>query len=470
MRKTLIVALMTMAFTLSLHAAKSTPQITANNEFPGGKCFLYRLTLTDKKGTPYSIKHPEKFLSQKALERRKRQGLKVDSTDLPINPAYLEGIEATGAKVMCKSKWNNTVLVKVMENFNVETLTALPYVADAFKVWTSPNELKRPSRVIYSKQLEPREEATDKIYGASALNIDMVNGRKLHEMGYRGENITIAVFDGGFMNADSLPALRGIKLLGTKDFVAFPAESIFCELDHGTKVLSTIALDVKGTFVGTAPDAMFWLIRTEDDATETQAEEDYWAAAAEFADSVGVDIITSSLGYQDFDDKTTDHKYMELDGNHAIISRTASRLASKGIIHVNSAGNDGTAQWHKINFPADARDILAVGALKPDKTNASFSSLGPSQDGRVKPDIMSLGSPAAVMSGRGKLSNDMGTSFAAPIIAGMVASLWQSAPKATAYEVMDAIRRSADSYEYPNNVFGYGIPDFEKAYYILKGN
>ncbi len=467
MMKNLMMMLMMLWASMPLMAEKNTPQPTVDGDFPGGKCALYRLTLTDKKGTPYAISKPEAYLSKKAIERRKRQGLRVDSTDLPINPAYLKGIRNTGVQVKSKSKWNNTVVVRVTDEGIVQTLLALPYVESALKVWTSPDEVDEQTRVLFSQELQPKAGAPDSDYGAAYTNIETVNGRKLHEMGYRGKGITIAVFDGGFMNADKLPFMQNINILGSRDFNAFPVESIFAEEDHGTKVLSTIGMNQKGVFVGTAPEASFWLIRTEDNATETLVEEDYWAAAAEFADSVGVDIITSSLGYQDFDDKTMDHTYAELDGAHSLISRTSSLLSSKGIIHVNSAGNDGNDQWKKINFPADAHDILAVGAVKPNRKNANFSSVGPSQDGRVKPDIMSLGSPAAVVSGRGKINNDMGTSFAAPIIAGMVASLWQSAPGKTAHEVMDAIRRSGDNYENPNNVFGYGIPDFEKAYNLL---
>ena len=437
--------------------------------FPGGKTYLYRLTLTDKRGTPYTLNNPSSFLSAKSLNRRKVQGLSVDSTDLPINPKYLQMIsDVGGVKVVCKSKWNNTVLVKTKSHTAVKALTNLTFVNKAEKVFTSPDSIQPPARYIYHKELEKPDGTADEEYGMSAQNIDIINGRKLHEMGFRGRGITIAIFDGGFMNVDRIPAMQGIRIMGTRDFVAFPSENIFLEHDHGTKVLSTMAVNAPGVYVGTAPEADFWLFRTEDTRTESLAEEDYWAAAAEFADSIGVDIISSSLGFQDFDDKTTDHQYVELDGKHALISKTASMLASKGIIHVNSAGNEGMGTWKKINFPADASDILAVGAVNSKKINATFSSIGPSQDGRVKPDIMSLGSPASVITGRGSISSDMGTSFAAPIISGMVACLWQSAPGKTALQVMDAIRRSGDNYETPNNIFGYGIPDFAKAYSILK--
>ncbi|MBP5508329.1 MAG: S8 family serine peptidase [Prevotella sp.] len=444
-------------------------QLPSKIGFPGGKTYLYRLSLTDKRGTPYSLDKPQEFLSQKAIERRKRQGLQVDSTDLPLPPAYLQRIGAVkGVEVVCKSKWNKTVVVRVSDPSYVTPLLSLSFVSDAQLVFTAPDSIKPSERTLFHKELEKWEGTDDEEYGKASQNIKMVNGHRLHQLGYKGNGVTIAVFDGGFMNVDRIPAMDKVKILGTRDFVAFKSPDIYQENDHGTKVLSAMALDIPGIFVGTAPDANYWLIRAEDTATESLAEEDYWTAAAEFADSLGVDIISSSLGYIRFDDTATNHKYTELDGTHAQISKTASRLASKGIVHVNSAGNEGLGTWKKIGFPADASDILAVGAVNPSKVNASFSSVGPAEDGRVKPDIMSLGSPAAVVSGRGAIVSDMGTSFAAPIISGMVACLWQSAPKATAYEVMDAIRRSGDIHETPNNVFGYGIPDFEKAYFILR--
>ena len=462
--------LICMLFPWQMRAESPSTQQPEKIGFPGGKTFLYRLSLTDKKGTPYRLDKPLEYLSQKALDRRKRQGLQVDSTDLPLPPEYIRRINSTkGVEVVCQSKWNNTVVVKVADASNVAPLLKLPFVSHAEKVFTAPDSIKPSERTLYHKELEKWEGAGDEEYGKAASNIKIINGQRLHQLGYMGRGITIAVFDGGFMNVDKIPAMENIKVLGTRDFVAFKSPSIYQEHDHGTKVLSTMAINLPGVFVGTAPDASYWLIRAEDTATESLAEEDYWAAAAEFADSVGADIISSSLGYIKFDDQTTNHKYTELDGKHAQISKTASRLASKGIIHVNSAGNEGLGTWKKIGFPADACDILSVGAINSSGVNASFSSVGPSEDGRVKPDIMSLGSPAAVVSGRGAIISDMGTSFAAPIISGMVACLWQSAPKATAYQVMEAIRKSGDNHETPNNVFGYGIPDFEKAYFLLKG-
>ena len=468
--KLLISFLSIFLFSIEM-VAESKGQAPSNRiKFPGGKTYLYRITLADKQGTPYSISRPEMFLSKKSLDRRTRQAIKVDSTDLPISPQYVARLcEIGGVEIVCKSKWNNTVLVKTHSVSTSKAIESLPFVVKTEKVFTSPDSIESSSRTLYHDELNKRDDTnSDTEYGMTSNNIDMVNGRWLHRLGYKGRGMTIAVFDGGFMNADKIPALKEVKIAGYRDFVAIKSDNIFQEHDHGTKVLSTMAVNVPGVFVGTAPEAEYWLFRVEDTYTESLAEEDYWAAAAEYADSVGVDIISSSLGYQEFDDKSTSHVYSELDGRHALISKTASRLSSKGIIHVNSAGNSGMGTWKKINFPADAHDILAVGAVNSKRINASFSSVGPSDDGRVKPDIMSLGSPATVITGRGAISNDMGTSFAAPIVSGMVACLWQSSPKSTASEIMDAIRRGADQYNAPNNIFGYGIADFEKSYRILK--
>jgi subtilisin family serine protease len=291
----------------------------------------------------------------------------------------------------------------------------------------------------------------------------MLNGIPLHKAGYKGKGMTIAVFDGGFMNVDSIPAFKNVNIIATRDFVYPPSDCIYEELDHGTEVLSTMAINEPDIFIGTAPEADYILIRTEDGRTESMAEEDFWVAAAEYADSIGADVINSSLGYHGFDKDLGSHQYRDLDGRQAICSRSASMLASKGMILTNSAGNEGNNTWKKINCPSDASDILTVGALTAKRINTLFSSVGPSADGRVKPDVMSLGAHAAVISGAGKHTYANGTSFASPITCGMVACLWQALPQKTALEIMDLIRSSSDRFDYPDNVFGYGIPDFWKA-------
>jgi subtilisin family serine protease len=229
-------------------------------------------------------------------------------------------------------------------------------------------------------------------------------------------------------------------------------------------VLSDMGANMDSLFVGTAPHASYLLLRSEDGRTEALVEEDYWAQAVEYADSIGVDIINSSLGYTKFDDQETNHAYREQDGKTAINSRTASMIASKGMILVNSAGNEGLKTWKRINFPADARDIIAVAALSSDSVNARFSSVGPSFDGRVKPDVAAQGNMSTVIDGTGVITTANGTSFAAPITCGMVACLWQALPQKTSYEIMNLIRQAGHHAAYPDNIYGYGIPDFWKAY------
>ena len=436
--------------------------------FPGGKTYMLRVELTDKNGSAYSLKHPEKYLSQKALERRERQGLSVDSTDLPVSSRYEKAVEATGVKVVGRSKWNNTLLVSSTYSEVADRLRAFPFVRKVTEVLSSPDSINPSKRWEYSKDMPQADAAQEHYYGPAQLQIQTLNGIKLHEAGFRGQGITIGILDGGFMNADSIPLFKNTHILGTKNFSYPQTDDVCSELDHGTMVLSCMGTNLPGIFVGTAPEADYWLIRTESGYFEQMCEEDFWAMGAEFADSVGVDMINSSLGYNVFDKDRNSHVYRELDGHTALISRTASMLAQKGIILVNSAGNEGNGTWKKIGFPADAENILTAGALRQTLVNAPFSSLGPSADNRVKPDVMAIGNPSAVVSGRGAVTQASGTSFAAPITCGMVASLWSALPRLSAYELMEIVRASADRYDYPDNVFGYGIPDYWKAYERLK--
>ena len=439
-------------------------------KYPGGKCYMYRLYLADKQGTDYSLERPEEFLSPKAVERRRRQQLAVDSTDLPVSQAYVAAVEATGAEVVSRSKWNNTLLVRTHNQKVARSLSALPCVKRAMKVFTSPDSIEPPMRVNYRTEFNSWDTIARGNYGATEEQVRLLGGTRLHRAGYRGRGMTIAVLDGGFMNVDVIPCMQSISIAGVRDFVVPQSKDVFKEMDHGTMVLSTMGVNVPGLYVGTAPEATYWLLRCEDVQTESPAEEDYWAAAAEFADSVGVDVINSSLGFHAFDDKTLNHTYAQLDGHQTLISHTASMIASKGMVLVNSAGNDGMGTWKKINFPADAHDIITVGAISPNRLNAAFSSIGPTADGRVKPDVMALGSPAAVITGRGTIRSDIGTSFSAPQVAGLVACLWQACPQKSAQEIILLVRRSADQYATPDDVLGYGVPDFGRALSEGKSN
>ena len=433
--------------------------------FPGGKCMMYRLYLKDKDlmNTPYSVERPEEFLASRSIERRKRQGLHVDVTDLPVAPAYLKAVSDAGIEIVGKSKWNNTLLVRIHKDKELRKLDGLDFITKMTKVFASPDSISERKRSSVRKELNNWGEGSGE-YGAADAQVKSLDGQKLHSSNFRGKGMMIAVFDGGFMNVDKIPALHGIKLAGIKDFVVPKSDNIFSEMEHGTMVLSTMAANEPGVYMGIAPEAEYLLVRCEDERTESLAEEDYWAEAAEYADSCGVDVINSSLGYHAFDDSSTDHQYWEQDGNTALISRTASMCADKGIVCVNSAGNDGMGSWKKINFPADARDILTVGSINEQGMNAAFSAVGPTADGRIKPDVMAYGSPTSVITGRGSIINDNGTSFSAPLIAGMVACLWQALPHKTAKQIIKLVKLAGNNQEHPDNVFGYGVPDFWKAY------
>ncbi len=437
-------------------------QETDKMKFPGGRSYMFRLYFTDKQGTPYSIEHPEQFLSERALDRRRKQHLEVDSTDFPVNTHYLDSILSMGMEVVCKSKWNNSALVRARKQSAQASLSHLPFVKKVQQVWASPDSIDRPkAKVRYRDGHNSWDILEQNSGGATYEQLEMLNGNRLHRQGFRGKGMVIAVLDGGFLNADVIPSLKDVSVLGHADFVLnVMKDGFFGGIDHGTKVLSTMAANEPDRFVGAAPEASYWLLRCEDPLTETMAEEDYWAAAVEFADSVGVDVINSSLGYHDFDDKTMNFKYRQLDGHSTMISHTASMLADKGIVLVCSAGNDGMGTWKKISFPADAHDVLTVGAVNAMRQNAAFSAVGPTADGRVKPDVMAMGSPASVITGRGTISRDIGTSFSAPIVAGLVACLWQAMPEKSAREIIEVVRGSGDNATSPDNIYGYGIPDF----------
>lgn len=424
--------------------------------------YQYRIYLRDKLSSPYSLKKPRAFLSEKSLERRRRQGLTVDSTDLPVTPYYIEQIRNAGLKVMGTSRWHNTVWVESTTDDVADRVKDLPFVKRVLR--TRAAILPNPKATLQSVPSDTltSDSLTGEPYGKGQWQIANIGGTGLHDAGFRGKGMTIAILDAGFRNADRIPAMTGIDIVATRDFAPRRTNDIFREHYHGTMVLSTMAMDTTGVMVGTAPEASYALIRTEDNDTETPAEEDSWTMGVEFADSLGADLINSSLGYHHWDGDSIGPELRQLDGRTWFISKTASMLARKGIILCNSAGNEGIGPWHKISVPADADGILTVGAVCQDSTIAMFSSLGPSQDGRVKPDVCAPGSMVWVVNGQGRLAKNNGTSFASPIMCGMVACLWQAFPQKTATEIMQMVRDCADRHLWPDSVYGYGIPNFRK--------
>ena len=427
--------------------------------------YIYRFTLKDKSGNPYSLSRPEEFLSRKSIERRRRQKLPTDSTDMPVSTKYIDMLSVERVKIIGTSRWHNTVLLSTSDTTTVQRLARMNFVRKCEKVYQSPDSIEKE---VYDKDyhdcFNPWDTVATSRYGVAESQIAMLNGSALHEAGYEGQGVTIAVLDGGFRNADRIPAFENINIIGAKDFISENTDDIYRKADHGTKVLSAMGVNAPYVYTGTAPQAGYWLLRCEDIQTEQPVEEDYWTMAAEFADSVGADIINSSLGYTQFDRHLGDHRYRDMDGHTAFISQSASMLADKGMILITSAGNSGMGPWKKIVFPADAENIITVGAVTPKGMNAPFCGVGPTQDGRTKPDVMAQGSPAAVISGRGTINRDMGTSFSTPVVCGLTACLWQALPGKTAKEIMDLVRRSADNTDHPDNIIGYGIPDFGRAY------
>lgn len=429
----------------------------------------YRISLKDKAATEYSLKKPEKYLSAKAIERRRKQNLPIDSTDLPVCHKYIDEIRKQGVKIVVTGKWDNFVTVSCNDTTLIDRIAALPFVLSTEKVWISPGAGKPSMATERDSVLNQPTIHPDSIYGRAITQIQMSNGDKLHEAGFKGQGMTIAVIDAGFHNVDKITAMQNIRILGTKDFVNQQAD-IFAESSHGMSVLSCMGMNRPDIMTGTAPEASFWLLRSEDEYSEHLVEQDYWSAAVEFADSVGVDVINTSLGYYSFDDKSKNYKYRDLDGRHALMSRQASHIADKGMILVCSAGNSGAGSWKKITPPGDADNVLTVGAIDKRAVLATFSSVGNTADHRVKPDVVAVGVGSDVIRTDGNQGRANGTSFSSPIMCGMVTCLWQACPTLTAKEVIELVRRSGDRAVFPDNIYGYGVPDMWKAYNDYKSN
>ncbi len=425
----------------------------------------YFVTFSDKTGTPYSIDAPEEFLSARAIERREKQNISITELDLPVNHVYVDSLKSLGLTVKHTTKWMNGCIVFSSNVTLMDTLANYGFINSVELTYKS-----KSSGVAKLEQASPKlkSASSDKseIYGSAYNQINTVNGIDLHDKGMQGQDMIIAIIDAGFYGVDNLPAFTHLwnnnQILGTKDFVN-PSSDIFKEHSHGMNVLSIIGGKVEGSFLGTAPEAEFWLLRTEDAATEYPIEADYWICAAEFADSAGVDVINTSLGYSEFDDETMNYTYSQLDGETIRISRAATIAAATGMIVVVSAGNEGTHTWHYISAPADAKNILTIGAMTSDSIKASFSSFGPTADGRIKPDVVAMGVSTAVQYTNGSIGTGNGTSFSAPVITGMAACLWQSLSTLSSAQVTDVIIQSSNDYDTPDSAMGYGIPNFKTA-------
>jgi hypothetical protein len=426
----------------------------------------YRLHLSDKNNNYFSIDRPEEFLTQEAINRRIQQNINIQLNDLPISQPYIDSLSNLGLVILNKSKWLNTIVVHTTDQELIDTITNIGFINSKQKTasFIKPPVEKKSFDKKHLTILSNNDEPLD--YGFATTQISMLNGHVLHQSGYKGQGITIAVIDAGFLDVDLLPAFDSLwlynQILGTRDFVDGD-DQVFDASSHGMKVLSTMGGNIPGELLGTAPKAKYWLLRSEDVSSEYSIEEDNWAAAAEFADSVGADIITSSLGYSEFDDSSQNYTYADMDGNTTFITKAADLAASKGILVLNSAGNAGDTPWKYITAPADGDSVFTIGAVDAFASYVSFSGNGPTSDGRIKPNIAAMGYQVAVQSIDGSITSANGTSFSTPIMAGMAACLWQYYPDLNNMEIIHKIEESAHQYSNPNFNVGYGIPDFGKA-------
>jgi len=444
--------------------------------FCSAQTHKYFIQFTDKNNSAYSVSNPSAFLTARAINRRAAQGIAIDTNDLPVNQNYIDSVINKGAAVLTRSKWFNGVTIEA-DLATLQDVLTLPFVQQSTQLNRTPSSTGELEKT--NKFGMPFESNTNDLfrtqsynYGPSYNQIHIMNGDFLHNAGYHGEGMVIALLDAGFFDANILPAFDSLfannQILGTWDFVAGEA-SVYEDYSHGMSVLSTIGGNIPGDLVGTAPKASFWLLRTEDAATEYIVEEYNWDAGAEFADSAGADIISTSLGYTTFNDPSEDHTYADMNGHTTPSARAANIAFSKGMLVISSAGNEGSNPWHYISSPADGDSVIAVAAVDGSGDYASFSSTGPSSDGDIKPNVAAVGQNTVISNSDGSIGTGSGTSFACPVLAGSAACLWQAHPTHSNRDIKDAIQQSASQHLSPDSLLGYGIPNFLIADVLLGG-
>ncbi len=428
--------------------------------------YRYLVLLKDKNNSPYLVTKPENFLSTSAINRRSKNKIAITEQDLPVTPAYIQELKATGAQIIYPLKWINGILIKEKPS-NIGQIKALKSVAGIYK--NMPLDSSADLR-LQSQAKQNNDQSTVLDYGISSAQISQLGVDKMHALGLTGKDIKITVLDDGFSQADQISYLQAVytekRLLGT--LMTDPnLRNIYEGGSHGTEVWSTIAAQAPGKLYGTAYQAQFAIAQTEESDHELLVEEANWMRGAEWADSLGTDIITSSLGYSEFDNSNYDHTYADMNGRSTLVSKAASWAASKGIVCTISAGNQGNDSWKYITAPADADSILSVGAVDRSGLRASFSSIGPSSDFRIKPDVAAMGLATVTGLPSGAIGSLSGTSFSAPLMAGFVAGLMQGNPQKTAQEIIQIIRKSGSQALKPDQLLGYGIPHFDRASQLL---
>lgn len=441
----------------------------------------YWVQFTDKGNSTFTISNPSAYLSTRALQRRTNQVIPIDSLDLPVSPLYVAGVATTGVTVHAQSKWLNGVVIITSDTNALITIAGLPYVVGITFVGLRTANVTE-GRKFSDETFSPVDGANQRTgdvhsmmlnYGTSFDQANQIGAVCLHNAGFTGAGMVIAVIDAGFRDVDIHPIFDSLhingQILGTWDFVAGDT-SVYEDNPHGAMVLSCIGGNIADTLVGTAPHASFWLLRSEEAATEYIVEEYLWSCAAEYADSVGADLINSSLGYTAFDDPAQNHVYGDMNGDIAPSTRAADFAASRGMVVVNSAGNSGQNPWFYIGAPADADSILAVGAVNAAGTIAGFSSHGPTADGDIKPDACARGENTVVVDLNGMIQTGNGTSFASPVLCGAVACLWQAHPTMNNMTIVNTVRQAGSQFATPDSAYGFGIPDLCAANLFLSGS
>lgn len=429
----------------------------------------YIVRLKNKGGTPYTFTNPSVYLSQRAIDRRTRYGIAIDSSDLPATPSYVNQVRAVpNVTILNVSRWLNSISIQTSDPNAINTINSFSFVQSVNPI-AARNDENGGKSLIDKFGSETERTAADFFnYGTASYNeIHLHNGEFLHNIGLRGQGMHIAVLDAGFLNYTTLRAFDSARLngqiLSTWDFVA-REQSVVEDHVHGMQVLSTIAANIPGQFIGKAPKASFHLYRTEDAPTEYPIEEHNWVCGAERADSIGAEVINSSLGYTTFDNPIFNHTYAEMNGNTTMSAIGADLAAKKGLLVFIAAGNEGGNSWNFISTPSDADSVVAVGAVNVNGVVGAFSGYGPSSDGQVKPDVASVGVTALVQTTSNTVGAANGTSFASPNMSGLGACLWQGFPEFNNMKIIQALRQAGSKAANPDNRVGYGIPNMKIAF------
>ncbi|HXB11007.1 MAG TPA: S8/S53 family peptidase [Bacteroidia bacterium] len=446
--------------------------------------YKYWIEFTDKNGSPYTIGNPSAYLSARAIARRTKYGIPVKLNDLPPNPNYVDSVIAKGVKLLNRSRWFNAISIYAADTTKLASIRALSFVKHGTLVTivgrkkivsNSNNYARARSGFREGIDAQSRISVVDTFNSGSAYNQEhMIGVDCINNMGFRGKGYQIAQIDARFGVANTLPAFDSLYnrggVLGTWDFV-WEDPNVYDDTNntdnHGQMVLGCMVGNLPGSYMGDAADADFYLLRTEDVASEHRLEDDNWTSGAEYADSAGADVITSSLGYTTFDEGFDSYTYADMNGRVAVASQAATIASEKGLVVCVAAGNLGGSGWQYISSPGDADSILTVGAVDASGNYAFFSSTGPTSDHRVKPDVAAQGLNSALISPGGGVGTGSGTSFATPIMAGAVASLWSANPTVSNFELMSAVKQSASQYATPDSLEGYGIPNFCIANVLL---